>query len=428
MHGAMHNVAAYIDPGTGSMLVTLLIGLISAGYFFVRRLSIRVKFLASGGSGSRGDQARQPYVVFSDDKRYWNVFKPVCDEFERRGIDAAYWTASADDPALEETYEHVRCEFIGEGNKAFARLNMMTADVCLATTPGLEVYQWKRSKDVRWYAHLLHATSTAAWYRMFGLDFFDAVLLSNEYQVREVREMERKREIPPKELPVVGCTYMDAMAARLAKDGPCGQRARTTVLLAPTWGPNGLLKRYGATLIQALVDTGFQIVVRPHPQSMTSERAMMDELMAAFPQGSGVEWNFDRDNYEVLRRSDVMISDMSGVIHDFALVFDKPVIYSLGGIDTDPFDAAWLDEPFWETPLFTNTGVPIEEDQFPRMREVIEDVLADPEVRERRQLAREQSWLHRGECARLCVDYLEAKRAELLAQGKEEPRDGEREA
>ena len=180
-----------------------------------------------------------------------------------------------------------------------------------------------------------------------------------------------------------------------------------------------MLKRYGITLIQALVDTGFDIVVRPHPQSMTSERAMMDELMAAYPEGSGVEWNFDRDNYDVLRRSDVMISDMSGVIHDFALVFDKPVIYSLGGIDTDPFDAAWLDEPFWETPLFTNTGVPIEEEQFPRMRKVIEDVLADPEVRERRRLAREQSWLHRGECARLCVDYLEAKRVELLVQGEE---------
>ena len=45
-----------------------------------------------------------------------------------------------------------------------------------------------------------------------------------------------------------------------------------------------------------------------------------------------------------------------------------------------------------------------------------EALLADPAVRDRRELAREQSWLHRGECARLCVDYLEAKRAELLAQ------------
>ena len=38
----------------------------------------------------------------------------------RRSCAAA--PASKDDPALSEKYEHVKCEFIGEGNKAFAEL------------------------------------------------------------------------------------------------------------------------------------------------------------------------------------------------------------------------------------------------------------------------------------------------------------------
>ena len=115
-----------------------------------------------------------------------------------------------------------------------------------------------------------------------------------------------------------------------------------------------------------------------------------------------------------------MISDFSSVIFDYTLIFNKPVIYAENTFNKDPYDAAWLDEPFWETPLFTNTGVPIEEGQFTHMREVIEQVLADPAVRERRELAREQSWFHRGECARLTVDYLEAKRAELLDAREEQ--------
>lgn len=411
---------AYIDPGTGSMLFTLVIGLLSAGYFFFRNVAIKLKFAVTGGRAAEADAERMPYVIFSDDKRYWNVFKPICDEFERRGIAATYWTASPDDAALDEKYEHVRCEFIGEGNKAFARLNMMHADVCLATTPGLNVYQWKRSKDVRYYAHILHATSTAAWYRMFGIDFFDAVLLSNEYQVGEVRELEQKRGLAPKELPIVGCTYMDSMAERLAADPQPVEKDGITVLLAPTWGPNGLLKRYGARILQALVDTGFEVIVRPHPQSMISEREMMDDLMARFPEGQRLSWNFDRDNYECLRRADIMLSDMSGVIHDFALVFGRPVMYALGGIDTGVFDAAWLDEPFWETPLFTDCGVPIEESQFGDMRAVIERTLADPRVRANLEKARDEGWFHRGECAVRTVDWLVAKRDELLAAGDEE--------
>ena len=417
----MARAASYIDPGTGSMLFTLFIGLLSAGYFFFRRLAIRLKFMLAGGAGAHASDERIPVVIFADDKRYWNVFEPICDELERRGVRTAYWTAAPDDPALEANYEHVACEFIGEGNKAFARLNMMSADICLATTPGLEVYQWKRSKDVSFYAHILHATSTAAWYRMFGLDFFDAVLLSNEYQIGEIRELEAKRGIPAKDLAIVGCTYMDSMAERLAGDGTLPDDGRTTVLLAPTWGPNGLLKRYGERIIQSLVDTGFEVIIRPHPQSMTSEREMMDELMARFPEGEHLSWNFDRDNYEVLRRSDVMVSDISGVIHDFALVFDKPVMYALSGMDTAVYDAAWLDEPFWESSLFTNTGVPLEEGQFDHMREVIEDVLANPDVQARRAQAREESWFFRGECARRTADYLEAKLAELASQEEAPP-------
>ena len=420
----------YIDPGTGSMLFTLALGLLSAGYFFFRKLLIRASFVLSGGRSEAGGN-RYAYVIFSDDKRYWNVFKPLCDEFERRGIDVCYWTASPDDPGLDASYEHVSCEFIGEGNKAFARLNTLSADIVLATTPGLHVYQWKRSKDVSWYAHILHATSTAAWYRMFGIDFFDAVLLSNEYQVGEIRELEAKREIPAKELPIVGCSYMDSMAERLRREEEKERESGMSepsieqrisegahdirVLLAPTWGPNGLLSRYGERIIDALIATGFSIVIRPHPQSMSSEREMMDRLMAAYPATDRLEWNFDNDNFEVLRHSDVMISDMSGVIHDFALIFDRPVMYTLGGLTTDPFDAYWLDEPFWEAPLFTDTGVPLDEAQFEDLKSAILDVLTDEDVHKRRIRAREEGWFYQGECAQRAVDYLVAKREKLLA-------------
>ena len=111
-----------------------------------------------------------------------------------------YWTASPDDPALEEKYEYIKAEFIGEGNKAFARLNLAKANVLLSTTPGLDVYQWKRSKNVDWYVHVLHAPNDAVIYRMFGLDYYDAVLLSGAYQIDQIRELEEKRNLPSKDL------------------------------------------------------------------------------------------------------------------------------------------------------------------------------------------------------------------------------------
>ena len=105
--------------------------------------------------------------------RSWNVFKPICDEFEKRGIDLLYLTQSDDDPALSQKYNHVKVEFIGEGNKGFARLNFLKAEIFLSTTP--------------------------------GLDYYDAVLTTGENQVELIRKIEDLRpSITKKEIVTVG--------------------------------------------------------------------------------------------------------------------------------------------------------------------------------------------------------------------------------
>ena len=96
-------ILAYIDPGTGSMLFTVLIGVLGTAFYFLRNLFVRLRFMAGGGSEKKGPQEeRVPYVIFAESKRYWNTFGPICEEFERRGVPLEYLTASPDDPALEQ--------------------------------------------------------------------------------------------------------------------------------------------------------------------------------------------------------------------------------------------------------------------------------------------------------------------------------------
>ena len=205
----------YIDPGTGSMLFAILIGIIGALNFALRGWIIKLRFLLSGGKKTAVDQEKHPLAVFVDDKRYWNVMEPVCRELDRRGLDVAYLTASPDDPALQNPYAHVHAEFLGEGNKAFAKLNFLRANVLLSTTPGLDVYQWKRSPGVDCYVHILHAANEVAGYRMFGIDYYDTVFVSGDYQIRDLRALEALRGLPAKEVVKIGIPYMDEMKRRL---------------------------------------------------------------------------------------------------------------------------------------------------------------------------------------------------------------------
>ena len=373
----------YIDPGTGSMLFTVLIGIVGAALYSLRMLFIKLRFRLSGGKAQE-DGKTVPFVIFSDDKRYWTVFEPICREMDRRGQDLVYMTASEDDPALSSSYPHVKAEFIGKGNRAYARLNILRAGILLSTTPGLDVYQWKRSREVRYYVHLPHAASDLTMYRMFGLDYYDAVLLSGEYQERQIRALEQLRGLPAKELRLVGIPYMDEMAARLEQAGPAPAHPRT-VLLAPSWGPSALFSVYGSRILDLLLQTGYHVIVRPHPQSFTSEKEMIDRLMGEYPASGQLEWNRDADNFEVLRRSDILISDFSGVIFDFALVYDKPVLYTDPKFDLSVYDAWWLKEPPWTVGALPRLGQELTEENLGSLKELIDACLDDPKYAESRR-------------------------------------------
>lgn len=400
----------YIDPGTGSMLFSILIGVVSTAIFFGQRLFMKLKFIISGGKASKLSNSKIPFVIFSDHKRYWNVFKPICDEFEKRSVDIVYWTASSDDPVFNEKYDHVKAEFIGEGNKAFARLNMMNAGICLSTTPGLDVYQWKRSKNVDWYVHIVHMISDPIAYRMFALDYYDAVLVSGPYQIKQIRTIEEKHNIPAKEIKIVGCTYMDMLYARERQKNESSQK---TILLAPTWGESGILSRFGEKIINALLTTGYEIVIRPHPQSYTAEKELIEKLMDKYSNCKNITWNKDNDNFSILNKADLMISDYSGVIFDFAFVFKKPFIYADTSFNSAPYDAAWINDELWTIKVLPKIGYKLNETDFPNIKTIIENAInSNADETERNELIK-QCWCNIGKAGEIAADYLIEKSKEL---------------
>lgn len=407
----------YIDPGTGSMLVTVLIGIAGAAIYSLRSRLMKMKMKIGGGK-AKADARCVPFAIFSDHKRYFTNFEPVLREMNARGKPVLYLTASEDDPVFSCGLEHVTAEYIGPGNKVFSRLNSLKATVLFSTTPGLEVYQWKRSPGVAWYVHMPHAANDITLYRMFGLDYYDAVLLSGEYQAEELRALEALRKLPQKELRVVGIPYMDVMAERLRREGPAPEHPRT-VLLAPSWGKSALLGVYGARIIEVLLATGYHLIIRPHPQSFTAEKELIDGLMAKYPDSERLEWNRDLDNFEVLRRSDILVSDFSGVIFDFTLIYDKPVIYTDPNFDLAPYDAWWLkDKPLWTVSALPRLGLALTEENMETLKQLIDRCLSDASFAEGRREVKAETWMMATQGAALAADYL-CECYERLSRGEE---------
>ena len=396
----------YIDPGTGSMLFSILIGAAATLFFLAKAALLKFKVFFSGKKdGIVQDASYKKYVIYSEGKQYFNTFKPVADEFEKRQIELNYYTSAKDDPVFEQNYQFVKPEFIGEGNSAFARLNMLSAGFVLMTTPGLQVYQLKRSKNVKHYSHVLHMPNDATTYRLFGLDFFDSVLLTGDYQKKDIRWLEEQRGINKKDLVTVGCSYLDVLASKISgieeeKDHPF------TVLVSPSWGDVGVLKKYGEKLLDPLVKTGWRIIVRPHPQSKKSEADMLERLENRYKDNKNLEWDYNRDNIFSMKKADIMISDFSGIIFDYTFLCDKPVMYVNTNMDLRPYDAYDLPHELWQFEILKKMGIKLDESQFDNIEKVIKDASDSPELAAARREAKATAWMEIGNSGKNIADYM----------------------
>ena len=412
----MHSLfkALYIDPGTGGMLFTVLFGVLSVAVFSLRALIIRMKYRV-GGQNAKVDRKKIPIAIHCEHKRYWNIFEPILNELEKKQQKIVYLTGSEDDPVFKKDYKYIKPEYIGEGNKAFSKLNLLNASVLFSTTPSLDVFQWKRSKDVDCYIHIMHAAKDITMYRMYGTDHYDAFILSGELQVKQIRQMEEMRGIKPRDYEICGVPYLDEMKKRVENADPVPAHERT-VLLAPSWGESGILSRFGGKFIDDLISTGYKIIVRPQPQSFVSEKEMLDKLMSQYSDTSKVEWNSDTDNFNVLMRSDVLISDYSGVMFEFAMVFDKPVIYTDTKFDPRPYDADWIEETPWTFSILPELGPKLSEENADKIKDLIDKSIDDQSFRKGREKARNDIWAHIGESAERSADFIIKKYKETVSK------------
>ena len=99
------------------------------------------------------------------------------------------------------------------------------------------------------------------------------------------------------------------------------------VLIAPSWGKNALLDRLGDDFIEPLIESGFQVILRPHPQTWRLQRSMLEKTGKRYQHHHNFLLEDNVASKDSLIKADVMISDWSGAALEFALARLKPVLF-----------------------------------------------------------------------------------------------------
>ncbi len=317
---------AYLDPGTSSMLLYFIIGVFATLIYSIKNLFFKARVyiyrLFTKEKISLTDIKN--IVFYSEGGHYWHNFKPVIEELSKMGVKCSYYTSDKKDTGLTFKSQHFDSLFIGNGRLSIMSLNYLKAKILIMTTPQLEVMHLKRSKTVDYFVHLVHAPTDVFNYKPFAFDFFDCVMCSGQHQIDHLRLIEKVRNTPAKKLLKTGLVYFDELLKNKTENQHKSQQK--IVLVAPTWGEGSLLNKAGFKPLALLTEAGFKVILRPHPQSYVNDIELMQGIEGQCDKDDLIKIDKNPNAQNVMRQADIMVSDISGIIFDFAFVYEKPVV------------------------------------------------------------------------------------------------------
>ncbi len=240
-----------------------------------------------------------------------------------------YLSSSDDDPGLTMTAPNLHCYGIGGGRIRDWLFEHIDVDVMVLTIPDIDNFQVKRSRHDVHYVYVQHSlVSLHMVYRLGAFDHYDTVFCAGPHHREELRTMERVYATGAKILVDHGYARLDQIVAdRLTRPRLVNSDRPLHVLIAPSWGQNCIIESMGEDIIDILLAAGMQATLRPHPQTLRTSPATIQNIRDLFLGHPLFKMDFDVVGEESLHRSDVMISDWSGVAIEYALGLEKPVVF-----------------------------------------------------------------------------------------------------
>lgn len=320
-------------------------------------------------------------VLYSESGQDWHHFEPIVAELcGRMGRTICYVSSDPADRGLQQSSERILPFCIGDGFFRILWFQTLDAGVMLTQLLDLGNFDLKRSVHPVHYVYMFHSLiSTHMADHANSYDHYDTILCAGPHQAREIRRREELLGLPPKRLVPHGYARVEQLMRERRDPPPRHGREDTHVLLAPSWGPNTILNRFGGELVELLMTAGYRLTLRPHFQTRWQTPEVIDRIAGRWREHPRFALVEDMAESDSLFDSHLMITDWSGAGMDYGLGLEKPVLY----FDLPPksrndrWQALGI-EPF-EMRVRDSLGALLKPQQLADTPAVIDRLLAEPE-------------------------------------------------
>jgi hypothetical protein len=350
-------------------------------------------------------------VFYSEGRQQATFVDPLLAALgEYEDLEIYYLTSDPTDPLLTNPLPRLSAFFIGAGSARIYLLNAIKSNVVVMTMPDMNSFHIKRSPHCSHYVYFHHSmVSTHMIYRQGAFDHYDSILCVGPHHIQEIRQWEERQGLPAKQLFEHGYAPLDSLLALASRAAPLEENpaGKLNVLLAPSWGPQGLMETRAEEVVRILLEAGHYVLVRPHPRTLQLSASCIRDLEKTFSGHRNFDMGLDVTKFDPLLQSHIMISDWSGVAMEFAFALERPVLFidvprKVNNPDYEAIDAIPLEASYRE-----QIGAVLAPDKLADMPAVLDDLQRNTE-RYRSQIrdCRDRNIFNVGESAKAGARYV----------------------
>lgn len=340
---------------------------------FLREIAAFLRFFL------KTTKTEKALVFYAEHRDYYPIFEGIIEKL-MVGYDQGlcYVTSDPGDPVLKKTEKKIKSFYLKKLLSFF--MAVVNCRVFVMTLTDLNNFHLKRSINPVHYVYVFHSpVSTHVVYRKGAFDHYDSILCVGPHQVKEIRRHEELNNIPPKKLVEAGYDRLEQIYWAYQKYQLSGSRrsGKGTVLVAPSWGPDNVLESCGERLVSILLESGYNVIVRPHPETVKRFPAIMDQFNSKFGGNPNFTLEGSIATFDSMLKADVLISDWSGIAIEYAFGTERPVLFLDVPMKVNNQEFEELEIEPLELVLREEIGVIISSEKLETVPQVISRLMSD---------------------------------------------------
>jgi YidC/Oxa1 family membrane protein insertase len=271
-------------------------------------------------------KSEKAIVFYSEQASYWAYFEGLIGALQRKtDRSICYVTSDPNDPVLSSGNPRIRAFYLNRLLPSF--MGYVDCKVFVITLTELNLHHLKRSNQPVHYAYVFHALNSSHMaYRPQAFDHYDSILCCGPYHANEIRRDEELRGLPKKQLVEAGYYRLERLY-KAAQEQPASSTEKKVVLVAPSWSANNVLEAHGATLVRTLLNAGYEVIMRPHPETIKRSAELVQAIEDEFRDDAQFTLERSVATDDSILRADVLITDWSGIALEYAFGTERPVLY-----------------------------------------------------------------------------------------------------